>query len=135
MDEKQLLILRSAFDLRVEIPCHRLHALDKCIGLEKTAMTLRIGQGKQRGSEISISVNGANIIAFAGESVAVAMLSANIRKLRTSPRNGDPRGPFCFMGSCQECLVMIDGKPQLACQTQVSDGLSVELGFSHERNT
>ncbi len=71
-------------------------------------------------------------MAYAGETVATALLSADFQELRTSPRKGDARGPFCFMGSCQECLVQIDGRPRLACQTRVSEGLSIETGFKYE---
>jgi len=33
---------------------------------------------------------------------------------------------FCLMGSCQECLVMINGRRVLACRTPVARGLVVE---------
>lgn len=40
--------------------------------------------------------------------------------------NGRLRGGFCGMGVCQECLVMVNGKEALACQTYVEDDLKVE---------
>ncbi|NKB63567.1 MAG: hypothetical protein GKR95_16110 [Gammaproteobacteria bacterium] len=37
-----------------------------------------------------------------------------------------PRGPYCMMGVCFECLVEIDGKRnQQACQIEVQPGMSV----------
>jgi len=95
-------------------------------------MTRRIIQEKQRGLEVHIQVNGDQTIAYAGETVATALLSIDVNKLRTSPKSADPRGPFCFMGSCQECLIQIDGKPRLACQTLVTEGLSVKIELGHE---
>jgi predicted molibdopterin-dependent oxidoreductase YjgC len=35
---------------------------------------------------------------------------------------------FCMMGSCQECVVRIDGRMTTACQEPVRDGLDVRSG-------
>lgn len=61
-----------------------------------------------------------------GESVAAALFASGMKTLRTSPRECSPRGMFCLMGSCQECLVMVDGSRVLACRTAVADGMHVE---------
>ena len=94
-------------------------------------MAQRIDQKMPRGREVSIKINGVHAIAYTGETVATALLGADFGKLRNSPGKGEPRGPFCFMGSCQECLVNINGKRQLACQTRVSEGLTIatEIGY------
>jgi sarcosine oxidase subunit alpha len=47
-------------------------------------------------------------------------------RLRDSPRTGEPRGAFCFMGACQECLVHVDGMPRQACMTPVRHGMVIE---------
>ena len=45
---------------------------------------------------------------------------------RESPVSGAPRGPFCLMGACFECLVMIDGKPnRQACMAEVAENMEV----------
>jgi predicted molibdopterin-dependent oxidoreductase YjgC len=39
---------------------------------------------------------------------------------------GAPRGPFCLMGVCFECLVEIDGRSNCcACMTQVAPGMRI----------
>ncbi len=86
----------------------------------------RMERGPDRGEKIAFYVNGKQMFAYAGESVAAVLLAAGIRQFRYSPRNNEPRAAFCFMGSCQECLVEIDGKRQLACQQRVTNGLSVK---------
>ena len=41
-------------------------------------------------------------------------------------RSGAPRGPFCGMGVCFDCLVTVDGRPsQRACLTKVAAGMDV----------
>ena len=91
-------------------------------------MSLRIADRVRRGPAIEISVDGRTLEAFAGESLAAALLAAGRRELRASPRAGTPRGVFCLMGTCQECLVRVDGARALACQTPVRVGMRVETG-------
>lgn len=88
-------------------------------------MNLRMDQGLVENEAVVIDVDGKEIIARPGDSVAVALLTAGILTLRHSPRSGTPRGIFCLMGSCQECLVIIDAKRRLACETIVQDRMSV----------
>ena len=38
-----------------------------------------------------------------------------------------PRGMFCYMGVCQECVVLVDGKRETSCSYPVAEGLSVTL--------
>ena len=60
-------------------------------------------------------------------SVAGALLEAGILRLRSSPRNGAPRGAFCFMGVCQECAILIDGRVQQACLVRPQAGMRISL--------
>ena len=88
-------------------------------------ITGRISGKFQRGSRITIVFDGQTIEAFAGETVAAALIASGVRATRSSPA-GAPRGPFCLMGSCQECAVRINGSKVLACMTDVSDGLVIQ---------
>jgi len=87
--------------------------------------SLRI-TGIARGDSVSLRVDGRPVAAFAGENIATALWAAGIRRLRASP-GGAPRGLFCGMGVCQECVVEVEGVAVLACQTRVSQGLEVHL--------
>jgi len=95
------------------------------VGTEMGVASLRIA-GIARGASISLSVDGRAVEAFAGESIATALWAAGIRHLRASP-GGAPRGMFCGMGVCQECVVEVEGVSVLACQTRVVEGLDVRL--------
>ncbi len=90
-------------------------------------MALRIESAVRRGAAVSISVDGIAVPAYAGEMLAGALFAAGVRRLRASPGQGAPRGMFCLMGACQECLVRVDGEPALACQETVRDGMSVVI--------
>jgi D-hydroxyproline dehydrogenase subunit gamma len=84
--------------------------------------------GIDRGEALSFSFEGQRVIGYPGESVAAALLAAGIRSLRASPRDGAPRGTFCWMGLCQECTVVADGVRQPACRLPVREGLAVRSG-------
>ncbi|MDA8962077.1 2Fe-2S iron-sulfur cluster-binding protein [Congregibacter sp.] len=61
-----------------------------------------------------------------GLSVAAALTDAGDRVFRHTAK-GSPRGLFCGMGVCQDCLVTVDGVPnQRACMTMVEDGARVQ---------
>ncbi|MGB3066983.1 MAG: (2Fe-2S)-binding protein [Ottowia sp.] len=88
--------------------------------------SLRSDAAVHRGPPLRFLMDGLSIEAFAGESVAAALLAAGRREIRQSPRAGAPRGAFCFMGSCQECLVWVGARKLPSCQVPVSEGLVVE---------
>jgi pyruvate/2-oxoglutarate dehydrogenase complex dihydrolipoamide dehydrogenase (E3) component len=60
-----------------------------------------------------------------GQTVAAALTGAGIRDFRTT-RRGPPRGMFCGMGVCQDCLVEVDGTPNTrACVTRAVPGMAL----------
>lgn len=60
-----------------------------------------------------------------GANLAAALLAAGITVFRATPVSGAPRGPFCMMGACFDCLVQIDGVTRQACMMTVTSGLRV----------
>ena len=93
-------------------------------------MGLRIETAVERGAAVEIFVDGKPVGAFLGESVATALYAAGIRELRKSPVAEAPRGMFCLMGVCQECVVRVEGKLVPSCQEPVRDGMAISLGGS-----
>ena len=79
-------------------------------------------------STVSITVEGNDVKAAAGDSVAAALLAAGFDHCRTTPVSGAPRAPYCMMGVCFECLVIIDGiGNRQGCLVPVREGMRVEL--------
>lgn len=76
--------------------------------------------------KVSFSFDGERLSAYEGETLAAALYAQERRTLRTSRDDGGPRGAFCFMGICQECVVLIDGRRTEACRALVREGLVVE---------
>ena len=78
------------------------------------------------GGDLIIYWNDAPIQARSGDSVAVALLAAGITATRTTALSESPRGPYCMMGACFECLAEVDGRPNVqTCMTEVREGMRV----------
>lgn len=61
-----------------------------------------------------------------GQTVGAALMAAGILSWRHTTRRGDPRGLFCGIGVCFDCLVSVDGVPnQRACLTIARDGMRI----------
>jgi sarcosine oxidase subunit alpha len=81
-----------------------------------------------RGKKISFSVNGKFYDAYEGEFLHAALLAAGYRMLRKTAKKNQPRGIFCGMGVCNDCLVTINGvSNQRACMTLVEDQMEIQL--------
>ena len=77
--------------------------------------------------QVRMEFEGEELLAQQGDTVAAALLACNHWQFRTTPVSGAPRGPFCMMGVCFECLVEIDGVAnRQACMIEVSDGMRVK---------
>ncbi len=75
---------------------------------------------------IGFRYNGEPVFARCGESIAAALLGAGHEVFRRSAVSHSPRGPYCMMGVCFECLVSVDeGAPVQACMTSVRAGIEV----------
>ncbi|HEV7648471.1 MAG TPA: (2Fe-2S)-binding protein [Actinophytocola sp.] len=71
----------------------------------------------------TFSFGDKEIQAEAGQSVGAALIAAGYRAWRTTRHGGTPRGVFCGIGICFDCLVVVNGRPnQRACLIEVHDG-------------
>ena len=87
----------------------------------------RIDGAVSRGPEVQIVVDGVPVTAFEGESVAAALLASGRRTLRTTARRREPRGLYCGIGVCFDCVMTVDGIPNVrTCQTPVRAGMRVD---------
>src|SRR6266567_5584562 len=88
-------------------------------------MRLKHPDMRPTGPPVRLRFDGREIEALPGETIAAALAAAEIVTVRQA-RSGAPRGPFCGMGVCFDCLVTVDGRPsQRACLTKVEPGLDV----------
>jgi D-hydroxyproline dehydrogenase subunit gamma len=83
------------------------------------------GHGLERGARLSLTLDGRTVDAHEGETVAAVLLAEGHLATRKT-RSGSPRGVYCGMGVCFDCLVVVDGVPNTrACVTWVREGMDV----------
>ncbi|MGH8210939.1 MAG: (2Fe-2S)-binding protein [Steroidobacteraceae bacterium] len=106
-------------------------------------MGFRIHSGTVRPPGFTVTFDGARISAHAGETIAAVLLANHITCFRRDT-HGEPRGPYCNMGTCFECLVEVktrqdsppgDGSDEQwlrvrACLTAVSIGIEIRTAAS-----
>lgn len=81
----------------------------------------------ERGEAITIVIDGKDYAVHVGETVATAMIAEGRRAFRRTARRDAPRGLYCGMGVCYDCLVVVDGRPNTrACMTSVRPGMRVD---------
>ncbi|HLV59495.1 MAG TPA: (2Fe-2S)-binding protein [Natronosporangium sp.] len=70
--------------------------------------------------------DGRPVPAAPGQTVAAALWAAGVRSWRTTRVTGAPRGLFCGIGVCFDCLVTIDGTRNVrACLAPARAGMRV----------
>ncbi|MBN1828407.1 MAG: (2Fe-2S)-binding protein [Deltaproteobacteria bacterium] len=76
---------------------------------------------------VTVIVDGEPIRAFEGEMIAAALAAAGRRHLRFTGKHGQPRGVFCAIGRCTDCIMTVNDKPNVrTCVTPVQDGMIVQ---------
>jgi hypothetical protein len=89
------------------------------------SLRLPLGPGLARGPEVEVVLEGRPVIAHLGETVATVLLAEGHVATRTT-MGGAPRGVFCGMGVCFDCLVVVDDMPNTrACVTWVQAGMRI----------
>ncbi len=88
---------------------------------------LRIENIKRK-EAIIFTVNGKEVSAYKGETLLAALIAAGYKKTKRSPIKGNPRGGLCGMGVCFECIVTVNGVPNIrSCMTEVENNMVVKI--------
>ena len=78
------------------------------------------------GPTVAVTVEGRDIRVPQGATAAAAVLLAGFASIRDTPVSGMPRGPYCLMGVCFDCLAEIDGQPnRQGCMVSVTPGMTI----------
>lgn len=80
-----------------------------------------------RGAAIEVQIDGRIVQCRQGDTVAAALFAAGLSDCRDTAVRGVPRGPYCMMGVCYDCLVVVDGQGNTqGCMTPARDGMKIE---------
>jgi D-hydroxyproline dehydrogenase subunit gamma len=85
----------------------------------------QLGPELRRGPQVTVTIDSRPVLAYLGESVAAVLIAEGSPATRVT-RRGAPRGVFCGMGVCFDCLAVVDGVPNTrTCMTWVRDGMVI----------
>jgi hypothetical protein len=74
-------------------------------------------------SAVTIVVDGAQITGVLGQTLAGVMLSADVVAWRRTSFGDRPRGVFCGIGVCFDCVAVVNGLADVrVCQRRAHDG-------------
>lgn len=84
-------------------------------------------RGGTGAARLGFTFDGKPLTGRAGDTVAAALLANGIVACRETPVSATPRAPYCLMGVCFDCLVVIDGiGNRQGCLVPLADGMRIE---------
>jgi len=84
----------------------------------------------ERKETVEIKVDGRTIHAKKGEMIVAALITNGIRINRYTVKKKEPRGIFCGIGQCTDCVMVVNGKPNVrTCVTPVESGMIIDTQY------
>lgn len=84
----------------------------------------------EKGPLVSFMFDGKEMRGYEGEPVAAALRAEGVLKHRETARLHKPRGIFCAIGRCTDCVMVVDGVPNTrTCITPLKAGMKVETQY------
>ena len=87
--------------------------------------------GKQeKGRIVTFTYNGKPMQGYEGEPIAAALKAAGVMIHRYTKKQHKPRGIFCAIGRCTDCVMVVNGKPNIrTCITPLEEGMTVQTQY------
>lgn len=84
----------------------------------------------EKGKIVSFIYDGKVLKGFEGESIAAALKAAGVMIHRYTKKQHRPRGIFCAIGRCTDCVMIVDGKPNIrTCVMPLKEGMNVQTQY------
>ena len=79
---------------------------------------------------VTFTYNGKSLEGFEGEPIAAALKAAGVMVHRYTKKEHKPRGIFCAIGRCTDCVMIVDGVPNVrTCITPLKAGMKVQTQY------
>ena len=79
-----------------------------------------------KGGRVVFTYDGVEMEGYEGEPIAMALKAAGVEVHRFTAKRHEPRGIFCAIGRCTDCVMVVDGKPNVrTCMTPLAAGMDV----------
>ena len=85
---------------------------------------------QEKGKPVTFQFDGQEIEGFEGEPIAAALKAAGVMVHRYTAKEHKPRGIFCAIGRCTDCVMVVDGVPNVrTCITPLKAGMVVQTQY------
>lgn len=79
---------------------------------------------------VTFTYDGKTLEGLEGEPIAVALRAAGVMVHRYTKKRHEPRGVFCAIGRCTDCVMIVNGKPNVrTCITPLEEGMTVQTRY------
>ena len=84
----------------------------------------------EKGGLVSFTLDGKEMQGYEGEPIAAALRAAGVMVHRHTLKNDEPRGVFCAIGRYTDCVMIVDGEPNIrTCVTPLKAGMNVQTQY------
>ena len=84
----------------------------------------------EKGRLVSFTFDGKEMQGYEGEPIAAALKAAGVMIHRYTLKEHEPRGIFCAIGRCTDCVMVVDGEPNIrTCITPLKEGMRVQTQY------
>lgn len=84
----------------------------------------------EKGKMVTFTLDGKEMQGYEGEPIAAALKAAGVMVHRYTLKNDAPRGVFCAIGRCTDCVMIVDGEPNVrTCVTPLRAGMKVQTQY------
>ena len=81
----------------------------------------------KKGRLVTFEYDGITLEGYEGEPVSMALKATGIEIHRYTTKLHKPRGMFCSIGRCTDCVMVVDGVPNVrTCMTPLREGMKVQ---------
>ncbi len=88
----------------------------------------------QKGRLVRFTFDGKELTGYEGEPIAAALKAAGVMVHRYTTKRHEPRGVFCAIGRCTDCVMCVNGKINVrTCVTPLEEGMDVRTQYGVSR--
>lgn len=83
-----------------------------------------------KGHLVTFDFDGKMLEGYEGEPIAAALKAAGVMVHRHTKKGDSPRGIFCAIGRCTDCVMVVDGEPNVrTCVTPLEEGMKIQTQY------
>lgn len=84
----------------------------------------------EKGRRVEFTFDGRTMSGCEGEPVAAALKAEGVMIHRYTSKRHEPRGIFCAIGRCTDCVMVVDGVPNIRTSvTPLHEGMDVRTQY------